>query len=75
MSATEKGLASRIDFFARGNDQALWHNWQVASSKSGWSGWTSLGGAIHSPVVARNADGRLEVLLLVQIMHSGIFGN
>ncbi|MBG9790160.1 hypothetical protein [Brevibacillus laterosporus] len=55
--------SGRIDVFARGGDQALWHIWQLASN-DGWSRWASLGGTITSPVVARNADGRLEVFAI-----------
>lgn len=51
----------RIEVFARGSDNALWHLWQTAAN-GGWSGWASLGGVITSnPAVVRNADGRLEV--------------
>jgi RHS repeat-associated protein len=59
----------RLEVFARGTDGALWHNWQTAPGGPGWSGWASLGGifpisgaaAFNVAVVARNADGRLEV--------------
>ncbi|VFJ12896.1 M12 family metallopeptidase [Candidatus Nitrosocosmicus franklandus] len=52
----------RLEIFARGTDNALWHTWQVAPN-GGWvNGWASRGGIITSdPVVAQNADGRLEV--------------
>ena len=51
----------RLEIFARGTDNALWHQWQTAPN-NGWSGWASLGGVITSdPVLGRNADGRLEV--------------
>ena len=51
----------RLEVFAQGTDNALWHIWQTAPN-NGWSGWASLGGIITSePEVARNADGRLEV--------------
>ena len=51
----------RLEIFARGTDNALWHQWQTAPN-NGWSGWSSLGGFITSdPVVINNADGRLEV--------------
>ncbi|MCR8986794.1 hypothetical protein NW801_17400 [Brevibacillus laterosporus] len=52
--------SDRIDVFARGGDQALWHIWQVAPS-NGWSNWASLGGWIDLLEVGQNADGRLEV--------------
>lgn len=49
----------RIEIFARGSDQAMWHNWQTSPGGS-WAGWYSMGGIISgSPQVAVNADGRL----------------
>jgi len=33
-----------LEAFARGKDNALWHNWQVKPNGN-WSGWVSLGGA------------------------------
>src|SRR5919197_1243718 len=40
----------------------------------GWSGWGSLGGQLEGgiPVVARNADGRLEVFTRVGLMSTGV---
>jgi acylphosphatase len=53
----------RLEIFARGTDNALWHRWQTAPN-SGWSNWGSLGGQITSnPTVIANADGRLEVFV------------
>lgn len=53
----------RIEVFARGTDNALWHVWQTAANGS-FSGWASLGGVITSvPAVVNNADGRLEVFV------------
>ncbi|MFG2328053.1 S8 family serine peptidase [Streptomyces sp. NPDC048604] len=52
--------AGRLEIFARGADQALWHMWQTAPN-NGWSGWQSLGGWIDMISTARNADGRLEI--------------
>jgi hypothetical protein len=50
----------RLETFARGTDNALWHIWQT-SAGGGWSGWASLGGGITTDVVvASNHDGRLE---------------
>jgi hypothetical protein len=56
-----------------GDDTALWHLWQTAPS-NGWSEWSSFGnpppgfGGVwgtsrlwYSPVVAPNADGRLDL--------------
>jgi C1A family cysteine protease/acylphosphatase len=51
----------RIEVFARGTNNALWHTWQTAAGGA-FSGWASLGGVITSvPAVVANADGRLEV--------------
>jgi hypothetical protein len=48
----------RIDIFARGADNALWHKWYQNS----WSGWESLGGTIASgPDVCSWGAGRLDV--------------
>ena len=58
------GLAgARIEMFARGSDQALWHRWQTAPN-NGWSDWASLGGWIDSPVIARNLNGSLEAFVI-----------
>jgi C1A family cysteine protease len=54
---------SRLEVFARGSDDALWHMWQTAPN-NGWSGWASLGGWIDAPVITRNTDGRLEVFVI-----------
>ena len=51
----------RLEAFARGTDNALWHCWQMTPGGT-WSGWASRGGVITSvPCVSPNADGRLEV--------------
>ena len=53
----------RLEVFARGTDNALWHIWQTAPN-NGWSGWASLGGGMVSdPCVVSNADGRMEVFV------------
>jgi hypothetical protein len=50
----------RLEVFARGTDNALWHIWQT-SANGPWSGWASLGGVItSSPALGSNKDGRLE---------------
>ena len=47
--------------FARGTDNAIWHNWQ-ARPDGNWSGWASLGGEWTSdPDAALNAPGGLVV--------------
>jgi acylphosphatase len=57
----QNNLDGRLEVFARGTDNALWHIWQTAPN-NGWSGWASMGGIITSvPSVGRNLDGRLEV--------------
>jgi peptidoglycan hydrolase-like protein with peptidoglycan-binding domain len=59
--AVARNRNGRLEIFARGTDNALWHQWQVIAG-GGWSGWASLGGVITSdPTVIENADGRLEV--------------
>ena len=66
--ATADGLTSdpsavswgsgRIDVFARGADNALWHRWYAGS----WSAWESLGGALSSgPDASSWGSGRLDV--------------
>jgi Common central domain of tyrosinase len=51
----------RLEVFARGDDNAVWHIWQTAPN-NGWSAWASLGGNTPAtPVVFPNADLRLEV--------------
>ena len=54
----------RIEVFARGEDNALWHTWQTAPN-NGWAdGWASRGGLLTSNIaVAQNADGRLEAFV------------
>lgn len=50
----------RLEDFAIGSGNALFHRWQL-SPGGNWSGWASLGGWVTSIDGARNADGRLEV--------------
>jgi hypothetical protein len=57
----------RLNLFVRGNDGAVWHIWQTAVN-NGWSGWLSRGSPKAarldgSPIVAKNADGRLQVFV------------
>ena len=53
----------RLEVFARGTDNALYHVWQTAPS-NGWSGWAPMGGQIADlAAVNNNADGRLEVFV------------
>lgn len=49
----------RLDVFARGTDNALWHRFFAGGR---WSGWEKLGGVLTSaPAVAAWAPGRLDV--------------
>jgi hypothetical protein len=54
----------RQELFVMGEDDALWHIWQVAPNV-GWSDWESLDKPQHrdlsEPLVQKNADGHLEV--------------
>jgi len=56
----------RLEVFARGDDNAVWHIWQLAAN-NGWGNWVSLGGTVSTwssyVQVANNADGRLEVFV------------
>ena len=59
--AVGRNADGRLEIFARGLDNGLWHKWQT-SAGGGWTGWASMGGVITSePIVAQNLDGRLEV--------------
>jgi acylphosphatase len=61
LCSVQQNADGRLEAFAVGTDNGLWHIWETAPN-GGWSGWASLGGVITSePTVARNKDGRLEV--------------
>ena len=61
LCGVQQNADGRLEAFAVGTDNGLWHIWETAPD-GGWSGWASLGGVITSePTVGRNADGRLEV--------------
>lgn len=63
MSVT-RNLDGRLELFARGTDQALYHNWQTAPNGA-WSGWATLSGSVKSNLsAAQNQDGRLEVFAI-----------
>ena len=51
----------RLEVFARGTDDALWHIWQTVPHAGPWSAWGSLAGGITSDAVVVNSDGRIEV--------------
>ena len=51
--------ANRIDSFARGTDNALYHRWWNGSA---WGGWESLGGVITSdPTAVSWGPNRIDV--------------
>ncbi|HZC27285.1 MAG TPA: hypothetical protein VE287_09675, partial [Actinopolymorphaceae bacterium] len=51
----------RMDVFARGTDNALWHR---AYKTGGWLPWESLGGVLTSaPAAASQASGQLDVFV------------
>ena len=59
--AVGRNADGRLEVFARGTDNALYHIWQTAPN-NGWSDWGGLGGIlVADPAVGQNADGRLEV--------------
>ncbi|MCJ1323481.1 hypothetical protein MMC10_000142 [Thelotrema lepadinum] len=57
----------RLEVFAQGADQALWHIWQTTPNGS-WSSWASLGrpspGLQGNLCIAASQDGRLELFCL-----------
>jgi Lysozyme like domain/Repeat of unknown function (DUF346) len=51
--------SGRLDVFARGNDQQLWHKW---FDNGQWSGWEPLGGTLTSdPTAVSRSDGIIDV--------------
>ena len=54
----------RLEAFARGTDNALWHCWQMTPGGT-WSGWASRGVQFSgNPVAGRNLDGRIKVFMV-----------
>jgi len=52
----------RLEIFVRGNQGLIWHNLQNLE-KGTWEGWKILSGAMTDfPTVARNTDGRFELV-------------
>src|SRR5438445_212035 len=52
----------RLDIFALGGDNAVWHKWWDGSN---WGGWESLGGLLTSPPIAVSWDeDRLDIFAL-----------
>jgi hypothetical protein len=61
--AVARNHSGRLEVFARGLDNAVWHRSQVSAGSSNWGSWSSLNGVFTiDPAVAANADGRLEGL-------------
>ncbi|HEY7907486.1 MAG TPA: hypothetical protein VIC60_01375, partial [Thermomicrobiales bacterium] len=49
----------RLDLFAPGGDNAIWHKWWDGAN---WGGWESLGGLLTSPpIVTSWAENRLDL--------------
>jgi len=61
--ATAVNADGRIEVFAIGTNQALFHMWQTAPN-SGWSNWASLLGGITRIATAVNVDGTIEVFAI-----------
>jgi hypothetical protein len=56
--AAASWASGRLDVFARGTDNALWHR----TYDGGWGGWESLGGTITSgPAAVSWGQGRIDV--------------
>jgi subtilisin family serine protease len=56
--AVSSWAAGRLDLFARGADNAIWH----AAYAGGWSGWESLGGVVtSSPAAVSWAPNRIDL--------------
>ena len=52
----------RLDVFARGTDNALWHRAWDSSALAGWSPWASLGGVLTSgPAAVSWGPNRIDV--------------
>jgi len=53
----ELNADGRLEVFARGSDNRLWHNSQSDPGEGPWVGWSSLGGPVGSgPAVVRRQD-------------------
>jgi hypothetical protein len=65
--AVSRNFDGRLEAFTIGSDGALWHIWQTAPNGT-WSNWASLGlpkavSITSPPIVEKNKDGHLEVLV------------
>jgi hypothetical protein len=57
-----RNVDGRLEIFARGMDNALWHTWQLSLAGS-WSPWASFGGIMYSGVaVGVNAGGHIDTI-------------
>ena len=46
VAAVTRNSDGRLEVFARGTDNALWHIWQQHAHAGPWSNWASLGGVL-----------------------------
>ncbi len=55
-----------MEVLCQGTDNATYHIWQnhPNAGPAGWSGFQSLGDGIQKVAVARNGDGRFELVAL-----------
>ena len=61
--AASSWAPNRLDVFARGADNALWHKWWDGSGR-GWGEWESLGGILTSaPAAVSWGYGRIDVFV------------
>lgn len=59
--AVSSWSANRLDVFAKGTDNQLWHKWWNGSS---WSGWENLGGVfLHNPAAVSWGPNRIDVFV------------
>ena len=59
--------STRIDVFALGTDNAVWHIYQTSPSDDAWSDWESLGGppdGIGSAIVGGDTGGQIQLFVL-----------
>ena len=56
--AAASNLDGRLEVFARGTDNAVWHTSQAVAGGSTWNQWTSLGGVVTSDPIGGTECGR-----------------
>ena len=55
----------RLEVFARGSDNSVWHRAQVSPGSASWSSWASLNQqTISDPAVGINTDGTMQVFVI-----------